>query len=122
MRKPSKNAADPSTLLNEDRVRFAAKVRAARAVLGWSQGELAKRAELTQRSIHRIEQGTSDIRQSTSFAIATQFASAGIEFKDGPDRGFKLLVHPEALAPKLQPLAQKSPLKERDRQPRRQHR
>jgi ribosome-binding protein aMBF1 (putative translation factor) len=36
-----------------ERVLFAARVRAARAVLGWSQTELARRTAVTQRAMGR---------------------------------------------------------------------
>ena len=42
------------------RLRFAAKVRAARAVLGWSQTELDERIGLTQHAIYQIEQAAVD--------------------------------------------------------------
>jgi transcriptional regulator with XRE-family HTH domain len=84
-------------LVSEDRLSFAAKVRAARAVLGWSQAELAERAHLTQRSIHRLEQATSDIRRSTSIAIESEFSRAGIVFESAPGGGFKLNVPRAAL-------------------------
>jgi DNA-binding XRE family transcriptional regulator len=34
---------------------YAAQVRAARALLGWSQGELAERAGISKQSVNRIE-------------------------------------------------------------------
>jgi ribosome-binding protein aMBF1 (putative translation factor) len=36
---------------------FAAKIRLARGVLGWSQSELGLRVGLTQRAVHKLEQG-----------------------------------------------------------------
>jgi predicted transcriptional regulator len=39
-----------------DLVQFAAEIRAARAALGWSQTELARRTAVTQRAIYCIEQ------------------------------------------------------------------
>ena len=39
-----------------DLVQFAAEIKAGRAVLGWSQTELAKRTAVTQRAIYCIEQ------------------------------------------------------------------
>ncbi len=86
-------------LVNDDRLSFAAKVRAARAVLGWSQAELAERAHLTQRSIHRLEQAASDIRRSTSLAIESEFNRAGIAFENDPSGGFRLNVPRAALSP-----------------------
>ena len=44
-------------LVDSERQMFARKVRGARAVLGWSQTELARRAGLTQTSIHRMSRG-----------------------------------------------------------------
>ncbi len=48
-----------------DRVQFAATVRAGRAVLGWSQIELARRTALTQRAIYCIEQNIVRPRKQT---------------------------------------------------------
>ena len=48
-----------------ERKAFGAKVRSARAVLGLSQDELAALVGLTQRSIHRIEQGLVEPRLRT---------------------------------------------------------
>ena len=41
---------------------LAAKIRLARAVLGWSQTELGPRIGLTQRAIHKLEQGETEPR------------------------------------------------------------
>jgi len=84
------------TLIRIERLMFAAKVRAARAALGWKQSELGKRAGLTQKSIHRIEQGTDDLRRSTVIAVEQALKAEGVEFEDLPDGGFKVVV-PEAV-------------------------
>ena len=78
--------------LRSARVTFAAKVRAARAALGLKQSELAKRAGLTQKSIHRIEQGTEVLRRSTVIAIETTLKAEGIDFEEFPAGGFKVIV------------------------------
>ena len=76
----------------EERLIFAAKIRAARAVLNWSQVDLAGRVGVAQPSIHRIEQGSVDVRRSTAIAIERAFIEAGIRFEDLEDGGFKLVV------------------------------
>ncbi len=76
---------------------FAAKVRAARAVLGWNQTELGKRTALTQRAIYRLESGITRPRPRTMQALLEAFRSAGIQFEELPDAGFKLVVSPVAL-------------------------
>ena len=43
--------------LRVERAGFAAKLRAARAVLGLSQDQFAHQVGLTQKCVHRIEQG-----------------------------------------------------------------
>src|SRR5262245_57472521 len=68
--------------LMANRLQFAAKIRAARAVLAWSQTEVAKRAGLTQRAIYQIEQALVDARMSTTTAISAAFTKAGIRFED----------------------------------------
>jgi ribosome-binding protein aMBF1 (putative translation factor) len=75
-----------------DRHCFAAKVRAARALLGWSQTDLARLAGLSQRSIYRLELAAVDIRRSTMVALESVFADAGIKFEQSSDGGFKIVV------------------------------
>ena len=62
-----------------DLVQFAAEVRAGRAVLGWSQTELAKRAALTQRAIYCIERNIVQTRKQTEDRIIEAFTHAGID-------------------------------------------
>ena len=57
-----------------DLVQFAAEVRAARAVLAWSQTELAKRTAVTQRAIYCIEQNIVRPRKQTEERIIEAFA------------------------------------------------
>lgn len=75
-----------------DRARFAAKVRAARAVLGWSQTVFGRKAGLTQRSVYRLENADVDPKRSTVLAIETTFTTAGVHFEDAPDGGFRIVV------------------------------
>jgi len=79
-------------LIRLERHAFAAKIRVARAVLGWSQSELAFRVGLTQRAIHKIEQGDTEPRRSTVRAIEEVWREEDVEFEDLPDGGFRLSV------------------------------
>ena len=56
-------------LMRLERLAFAAKLRLSRAVLGWSQSELGFRIGLSQRAVHKIEQGDTEPRRSTVRAI-----------------------------------------------------
>lgn len=56
------------------------QIRAARALLGWSQGDLAEKAGLSQTGIARIENGTNQPNSKTLEKINTAFESADIEF------------------------------------------
>jgi len=98
---PSRPSRSHETLVHIERLTFAAKVRAARAVLGWKQSELAKRAGLTQKSIHRIEQGNDDLRRSTVITVEQVLKAEGIEFEELPGGGFKVVV-PESILSKLE--------------------
>jgi hypothetical protein len=88
----SGDSDDLTWAVASDRHRFAAKVRAARAILGWSQTELGRRAGLSQRSIYRLEMASVDIRRSTVVALETVFARAGIDFEPIAGGGFKVVV------------------------------
>lgn len=77
---------------------FAAQVRAARAILGWGQRELAEKAGMTQKSIYRIEKGDGDIRRSTMVALETVFSQQGISFQPMSGGGFLISVAPGAAA------------------------
>jgi predicted transcriptional regulator len=92
----SRPSTSIDTLVRVERLTFAAKVRAARAVLGWKQSELAKRAGLTQKSIHRIEQCNDDLRRSTVITVEQALKAEGIEFEDLPSGGFRVVV-PEVI-------------------------
>jgi transcriptional regulator with XRE-family HTH domain len=77
--------------------RFAAKIRLARAVLGWSQSELGLRVGLTQRAIHKLEKGESAPRRTTVRAIEEIWRAQNIEFEDLPDGGFRVSVRASVL-------------------------
>lgn len=57
-----------------------AQIRAARALLGWSQSDLADYAGLSQTGIARIENGTNKPNSRTLDKITTAFDRADIEF------------------------------------------
>jgi transcriptional regulator with XRE-family HTH domain len=91
-------AAQVDATLRRERVTFAAKVRGARAILGWSQRELGARVSLTQKSVYRMELGTHDLRRSTVVTVEQVLKAEGVEFEDLPDGGFKVLVREPVLA------------------------
>lgn len=59
---------------------FAAKLRAARGLLGWSQSELAQRTGVKQQTIADIELRRRDPRMATYISLTTELERAGIEF------------------------------------------
>ena len=71
---------------------FAAKVRAARSLLGWSQTQFATRLGMTQRAVCKIEQADVTVRKSTEDAISSLFYSLGLQFETLPDGGFVIRV------------------------------
>jgi transcriptional regulator with XRE-family HTH domain len=79
-----------------DRLLVAMAVRMARAALGWSQSELGQFLGMSQRAIHRIEQGHSEPRRTTLLAIETLLSKAGLKIEDRSDGGFSLIV-PESM-------------------------
>lgn len=64
----------------------APQIRAARAMLGWKQTDLATAASISEMSVKNIERGTNDPRVSTLTAIQSALQAAGVEFIDD-DRG-----------------------------------
>jgi transcriptional regulator with XRE-family HTH domain len=80
-----------------ERRAFAAKVRMARAVLGWSQSEFGVRVGLTQRAIHKLEQGETEPRRTTVRAIEQVWTHEGLEFEELPDGGFRTTVRAPVL-------------------------
>ena len=65
----SVQSCDLKEICRLERYAFAAKVRLARAVLGWSQSELGLRVGLTQRAIHKLEQGETEPRRATARSL-----------------------------------------------------
>lgn len=61
------------------------QIRAARALLNWSQDELAEASGVARQSIKNIERGVTDPRLSTATAIKTTLEKAGVQFLDPSD-------------------------------------
>ena len=94
---PVHRSPDLVDIIRLERRAFAAKIRLARAVLGWSQSELGFRVGLTQRAIHKIEQGDTEPRRATVRAIEAVWGEQGIEFEDLTDGGFRVCVRASVL-------------------------
>jgi DNA-binding XRE family transcriptional regulator len=62
-----------------------AQIRAARALLNWSQAQLAEASEVASQSIKNIERGVTDPRLSTAIAIKTTLEKAGVQFLEPSD-------------------------------------
>jgi transcriptional regulator with XRE-family HTH domain len=71
---------------------FAMKMRVTRALLGWSQSELAFRIGLTQRAVHKLEQGDTEPRRATVHAVEHVWLEQHIKFVDLADGGFQVNV------------------------------
>ena len=81
-------------LVRLERRAFAAKVRMARAVLGLSQSKFGASVGLTQRAIHKLEQGDTEPRRATVHAIEELWRMEGVAFEDLPEGGFRVTVRP----------------------------
>jgi transcriptional regulator with XRE-family HTH domain len=90
---------DLGELCRLERYAFAAKIRLARAVLGWSQSELGLRVGLTQRAIHKLEQGETEPRRATMRAVEFIWREQNIEFEDIGDGGFRVSIRPAVIEP-----------------------
>ena len=88
----SVQSCDLKELCRLERYAFAAKVRLARAVLGWSQSELGLRVGLTQRAIHKLEQGETEPRRATARSLEFIWREQNIEFEDIGDGGFRVHI------------------------------
>jgi predicted transcriptional regulator len=63
------------------------QIRAARALLGWSQQRLADKAIVSLNALARLEKGGVDSRLSTVLAIQKALGKAGVEFLDADQKG-----------------------------------
>lgn len=74
------------------------QIRAARAALGWSCGELAARACLSRRTVWSIETGKAKplAVQRWTRPIKQTLEAAGITFISTPDGGCGILLKPGA--------------------------
>ncbi|WP_375208303.1 helix-turn-helix domain-containing protein [Hyphococcus sp.] len=61
--------------------------RAARALLDWTQRELAARANLTDVTIREFERGKSRLKDSTAQLVRLVLESAGVTFIDANGGG-----------------------------------
>lgn len=62
-----------------------AQIRAARALLGWKQSDLAAKSGVSEISVKNIERGATDPRSSTLGALQAAFTEAGVVFLDPGD-------------------------------------
>jgi transcriptional regulator with XRE-family HTH domain len=62
-----------------------AQIRAARALIGWKQSELAEQSGVSEISIKNIERGATDPRASTLQALQAAFDRAGVVFLEPGD-------------------------------------
>lgn len=86
------DAHDLLELVRRERQGFAAKIRMTRALLGWSQSEFGLHVGLTQRAIHKLEQGDTEPRRATVRAIEEIWRECGIDLEDLADGGFRVTV------------------------------
>jgi predicted transcriptional regulator len=56
------------------------QIRAARALVGWSQQQLADKAIVSLNALARLERGEVDPRMSTLMAVHKALTEAGVEF------------------------------------------
>ncbi len=59
------------------------QIKAARALLGWTQEDLAQAANLSKPSINTLERRISNPKQDTLLAVQQSLEKAGVEFSEG---------------------------------------
>lgn len=62
-----------------------AQIRAARALIGWKQSDLASASGVSEISVKNIERGATDARSSTLASLQDAFLKAGVVFLDPGD-------------------------------------
>ena len=65
----------------------ARQIKAARALLGWSQQELADRAIVSLNALTRLERGQVDSRQSTVRSVESALIKGGVELIPAEEKG-----------------------------------
>ena len=65
----------------------ACQIRAARALLGWSQQDLADKSVISVNAIRRLETGEVDPRLSTVTAVQKAIVKAGVVLLQNGDMG-----------------------------------
>ena len=72
-----------------------AQIRAARAMLRWNPGELARRSKLSLDLIRRAENvdGEAPIKTADEAAVKSAFQAAGVEFTTAGGPGIRLKIH-----------------------------
>lgn len=65
------------------------QIKAARALLAWSQSDLAEKSGVSEPTIKRLESVDGDLggREGTAGAITAALQAAGVEFIPGNGRG-----------------------------------
>jgi predicted transcriptional regulator len=78
------------------------QIKAARALLGWSQDDLAKEAEVSIPTVKRLEalDGPLGGRDQTAERIVTAINSAGVEFIDENGGGAGVRLRKPSAKPK----------------------
>lgn len=73
-----------------------AQLRAARALVGWTQADLAAAAFVSEVSVKNIEKGSTDPRVGTLRALTTALEQAGVQFipENGGGAGVRLFKEP----------------------------
>lgn len=72
------------------------QIRAARALLGWSQSDLAEKAGISITVVARIETAMVDARMSTIAALLECFEAHGVEFANTSDGGMGVILRATA--------------------------
>jgi transcriptional regulator with XRE-family HTH domain len=77
---------------------FLRQLRAARALLGWSQKELSASSGVSLSTLNRLERGDGDPSISSLRMIQKAFEAAGVRFLNAPDQSIGVVLSAEGLA------------------------
>ena len=79
----------------------AAQLRGARAMLGWTSGDLALRSRVHRRTVRKLERGEATPQRATIARIVAALDTAGIEFIESG--GVRQKFHDGISAPEKAP-------------------